>query len=48
MVLAVVNCCFHQKEIMERIPFLPQKVKAVFKDISLVEVLWQNRGTAVF
>jgi hypothetical protein len=27
---------------------LPQKAKAVFKDISPVEALWQNHGTTVF
>jgi glucose-6-phosphate 1-dehydrogenase len=32
----------------EGIPFLLQKIKAVFKDISLIKVLWQNLGTLVF
>ena len=33
---------------MKGIPFLPQIVKAVFKNISAVKVLWQHRGTCDF
>ena len=33
---------------MKWITFLPQKVKAVFRDLSPILVLWQNRGMWIF